>query len=32
MQRQSWQQTQPKPEQIEGFKAQMRELMEKAAN
>jgi glutathione S-transferase len=32
MQRQSWQQTQPTPEQIEGFKAQMRELMEKAAN
>ncbi|MGB3238786.1 MAG: pentapeptide repeat-containing protein [Geitlerinemataceae cyanobacterium] len=30
MQRQSWQQTQPTPEQIAEFKAQMRELMEKA--
>ncbi|RMG07908.1 MAG: glutathione S-transferase family protein [Cyanobacteria bacterium J055] len=30
MQRQSWQQTQPTPEQIEGFKTQMRDLMAKA--
>lgn len=32
MQRPSWQQTQPTPEQLEGFKSQMRELMAKAAN
>jgi hypothetical protein len=32
MQRPSWQQTQPTPGQIEGFKSQMRELMAKVSD